>query len=747
MANKSLAAVLCHDMQVGVECSGDTEAWWAPAQELVDYLHDAMARKRAVGGGDAAATAATSLRCFYAYMRYAKSMRDTLAEANVEDLAPLTNIVYEAEFGSRVWALIHHLTIDTTSLPGMGYLEVYRGMNEAELLYTLPDIHKRCQKALQDLPPVPASVLYYASEALDPVSQLHMTVTACIEQPEDRVVQSQLVEIAVDWCSMMVAEPHILGEFMLGLAKLSKTPILHRVLSMTHLFGVLGGAYPHGSEAANFVYQLSEVVRQYSETMELFHNGAGDASMRFASWRSMVHGLYNDLAIVPMDAGEGFETPSTRIKEASQGANLSTIFNYLFTLLDVISVSSDLATTEPKVLEWDAFLAVIVGYLQPDMGLESLQSWMCGENNIFKQLQMGEAEVDALPAEQKLLIQALRGDVVEVATELNVFKIPGFTPHLLDTLSDICIGDSTVTSDLIDRSLSSYAALLYHKSPGSWRISLDYCFWAGGCEGKSTFLNILQSIEVNSEGLEHIISAYQMWKPTDTDGSISKMIKNTIKRHGHVLLLQGKVVEGVRRLMQAEDYEQVEWHLIKLFKNWAVGVLTAGGLGPDGWAVLDISSPLLSLSEALTSTTLYRWPSEGSIKKSSVYFSTPSSSFLDILAVSPSLAKLAHAYQHRDGESARDAGIAILQEQVSPSILKLAILYLLVPLMLDQSVCYFSTETIGHMASSLECILAEAGYTPSLKSDISSVDIEVVRYAIVVASGKAVFFGNQLTGE
>eukprot|EP01059_Diplonema_ambulator_P018560 TRINITY_DN3098_c0_g1_i1.p1 TRINITY_DN3098_c0_g1~~TRINITY_DN3098_c0_g1_i1.p1 ORF type:complete len:411 (+),score=65.68 TRINITY_DN3098_c0_g1_i1:49-1233(+) len=384
----SLSAILSHDLQRGVDVSGDIDIWRSPAaEELVEYLHDAVSRRRAGGSGDAGpAAAAMSLRCFYAYLRYAKRLKKEVDWARVDELSGITNAAYEAEFGSNIWALIHHLTVDTTSLPGTGYVEVFRGMYESTLLQTLPEIHKRCQKALQNLPPVPSSILYHAADTLDPISQLYITLNACMEREDDVVVQSQIAQIASDWCSWLVSEPDVIGEYMLGLCKLSRTSVLHKMLFMTHLFGVIGGVLPHNSEQARFVSCLSDVCKEYSEMITVFHAGSLEAEQLFAKWRAVVHSAYNDLVVTPPAADDSYEPPAVRIRENAVATNIGPFFEYLFTILDILSVSSDLTTSSAGVLGWDEFLVAIISYLQPDLTLKGIKEWVSGPNSIFHQL-------------------------------------------------------------------------------------------------------------------------------------------------------------------------------------------------------------------------------------------------------------------------------------------------------------------------------------------------------------------------
>ncbi|KAJ9448393.1 hypothetical protein DIPPA_16310 [Diplonema papillatum] len=747
MEPKQFSQLLSHELQIGVDSEGGgTVGEFASAERaLASWLHDAVGRKRA--STDELAGVALSLRCFHGYNAYAQELKEREARAAVEDLDAVQGQAETARYAGSVWSLIHAVAIDTTRLPSAGYLDFFRVVNEGSLLSTAYDVHAMCEKSLASLPPVATASLGPLGEAyVDPLTKLHHAITFCMSQCDDVVAHSQIVSIAHDWCTWIAEEDAVL-DYTVGLAKLSRSGLLSRLLALIHMFLVLGNQLPLHFQSLGLVKCLSEAFQQHASVMELIAEAAPEAQGAFAAWRSKVHQVYNDYSSTEQNAGEGLDTVSAGTRQEVAGTPLESLVDTLLIVLDIVSVSADL--TEPPhdggkpLLQWHEFLAALTAYLHPMMTITQLRQWVVGEHSLFHQMRMTEAEMNDIPADEKVTIQVLRGELVDVVKELDGCGVPGLTAHLLESLASApgFTQDADEHAKLVamrDRAFSLYASDLVQRSRASWRIALDYTIWTGGEEGQSTFLCILPSLSVNSTGLDHIINLYDLWRPHDSQQLVHSAIKNILAEHGYVLMRRGLCVEAMRRLLQAGHYEGVEEELISLLNDWASSVLRQSTPSYDSLAD---ASPLISLAEAFNTQSLFRWPSsEEARRKANVFFSDPPFSFLDLLSITPLIANLSTAVAENNGKDLRKAALTILREVATPTLLKLAVLKLLRPLLNDCAVCYFSNENIGMLAGVLEDCLNEANLRSDLLKDVAASDLDDFRLALVRGASKAVCF-------
>ena len=553
-------------------------------RRVVTACHEAVA---ALCGGDAdaPATAAASLRLFHNYRTYAADLRkEAFADSSMEDALAAERTVYRLEFAARMWCLVHASVVDTSRLPGTAYLSFFRGVRAAELLVSEQEVTLVVEKCLGQLPPVPASLLLEAAEEVHPLAQLQLALELCAGRPDDAALQSQVQVAAADWTAFVLSAEggaH-LKAFMVGLAKRAETSTLHRLLEVTKFLGTVGGLFRGAgvaAELAELVVHVSAACAEHARVMNAFVSGDVQAKMAFAEWRTQVLNTFEHLWSGSVGGA---------IKKCAEGEATQFFVEALLEAFDHMAVSQDLMRGEGK-LDWKEVLAIAVGYMQPDASMAEIGEYITGEHGIFRRLEYTAEDVAALSAEDKVTLQCLKGELLDVLSALEHLEVPGLLCHLITVLrhSDAAVNSvgHAVLGALHDRSCAAYAGDLADRSFGCWRIALDYATWGGGEEGKAAFANILQTLDVSGRGLDHIVSMYEAWHLRDQkDLAVKRSILSCLGSHGHRLLRRGLVVEGVRRLLQAEEYDAVEEHLVRMLQDWAAEILTNGAVADqEGW--------------------------------------------------------------------------------------------------------------------------------------------------------------------
>eukprot|EP00755_Sulcionema_specki_P032472 Sspe_Gene.98799::Locus_72194_Transcript_1_1_Confidence_1.000_Length_2186::g.98799::m.98799 len=697
-----VAHLLCHELQIGI---GDEDGTAAPfgdvmqpggmperTRHLVHALHDAVSRGRAATDADSTAVAAaTSHRCYHALRAYANSLQSYLENAPADRIASVQDIYQCIDFAARVWALLHSTWIDPTRLPSLGYLDFYRMWKEDQLIgHLLGEVHSMCETAMASLPPVVAGMLLGVADALDPVTQLHITVQSCMMQPDDHVTQSQLASVAADWSDWLGRSTGV-TEYIEGLVKLGRTSIASRMIELSNIFLTLTGRVSLESPTAALLHGIYDSLRRYDDVAVALAQAKPDCKAYFSQWRATVHQLYHDVMVLPDNAPSDYQTPAEVIQAEHEGRETETFMTSMLRVLELLAVSEEL--TGSGLSSWYEFLALVLCYLQPGMPRETLVGFMGGRESLFFQMGMDQSAVEDLPDEEKVLIKALRGQMLDVVSDLAALRIPCVVPHLTEVLCGIPSPSQQALQEMRSQVLASYAGeLMAH--PAEWRKALDYCVWAGGDEGKAAFLNILPTLEMNATGIDYLLALYDLWRPHDGDKVIFKHIRAFLVQHGHSLCWRGLTVEGIRRLLQAEDYDGVSDHILRLLNDWVTNIietidLTGVGGGANRTEIIHAvsASPLLSVAEAIRTQVFFAWPEAPSaIKKtvpSSWYFGAPPPSTWDLLALSPRFTELASAIREDDMQGQRDATLSLLRDPATPPRARLALILLTIPLLED----------------------------------------------------------------
>eukprot|EP01060_Flectonema_neradi_P005199 TRINITY_DN1344_c1_g1_i1.p1 TRINITY_DN1344_c1_g1~~TRINITY_DN1344_c1_g1_i1.p1 ORF type:complete len:743 (+),score=90.25 TRINITY_DN1344_c1_g1_i1:36-2264(+) len=724
-----LSQLICHELQTGID--GNRAGTGGNAEKvLLQTLHDAVARNRAFGsdGQDLAASSLASHRCMTAFCIYAKSLQEQAQSTGVADLGSIDDAAKFAEYASRIWCLIHNVSINRIWKPGFGYLDFYRNWQEGSLLSSAHEVHAMCEGSLKELPPSPITVVQDVASVLDPITQLHSAISYCIQQQDDDVVQSQVRLVASNWSTWLTSP--VCHEYIIGLAKVGRVGTLAKTLNLIFIFTSLSGNYSLQGPCASLLRSMIELCQEYDAFYEDMAQNCNNVYARFSVWRNNVKELYNNVHIV-----DHSEVSYKLIQQELQSNPIASLLDACVLTLDVISVSE--ALVEQRYLRWHEFLALYCSYVEPGMLEERLARIVSGSGSLFEHLQMQEEDLMDLPEEEKLIIMVLRGEILSVIDHLSSFNVPGLVPHLLEVVSSSMVGNPDHQIHQIrNASFTSYSSDLLTSTPAHhWQKALDYALWSGQ-EGVPILLNTLPHLELNSSGIDHLSHMYELWRPLDTNGLIKASIQDCISLHGHKLFHRGLVVEGMRRLLQTSDYSSLEHYLVNLLEEWSMLVLRSEqkpGLGVREW----MNSPILSLAEAFNTKHLFNWPSASAVStKSESVLGRPAVTFLQILTLAPRISSLTTSFKEQRLEDVRTAALAIIFDEAAPTLLKFATFHLINPLLEDDSTCFFSSETVGKLACVFEECLDVVNRDYS-KEGISGSE-NTIQFAIIKASCKAV---------
>ena len=581
----SLPQLICHELQTGVDengaglCSSGGNA----EKVLLETLHDAVARNRAAGKDmqDLAATSLTSHRCMTAYSLYAKTLQEEVQTAGIEDIGSMDDAAKFAEYASRIWCLIHNMSINRIWKPGFGYLDFYRNWQEGSLLSSAHEVHGICEASLGQLPPAPITLVEDVAAVLDPLTQLYTSITYCIQQQENIAIQSQVQLVASDWTEWL-SKSSDCYEYIVGLAKLGRVGTLSKALYLIFIFTSLSGCFSLQGPCATLLRTLVELCQEYDGFYDDMTQNSNNVYARFSIWRTKIKEVYSSVHIV-----EDSNVSHNQLKQEVDSTPLSSLMNASILVLDILSVSE--ALVDHNTLQWHEFLAMYCSYVEPGMLEGRMSKILSGSDSLFQHLRMQESDMCELPEEEKLIIMVLRGEILNVINHMSGFGVPGLVPHLLEIISSSLVGNPEhEIHNVRDRSFSSYSSDLMTVTPHHWQKAFDYALWAGQ-EGLPILLNSLPHLQLNSNGIDCLTSMYELWKPLDTDGLIRTAIQDCVCLHGHTLFRRGLIVEGMRRLLQAADYCSLEQYLIDIIHTWSLRVLRSEkkpGLGERDWVCI-----------------------------------------------------------------------------------------------------------------------------------------------------------------
>ena len=154
----------------------------------------------------------------------------------------------------------------------------------------------------------------------------------------------------------------------------------------------------------------------------------------------------------------------------------------------------------------------------------------------------------------------------------------------------------------------------------------------------------------------------------------------------------------------------------------------------------------MCLAEACNTQSIFKWPTaEEARRKDAVFFSKAPSSFLDVLSLTPLVARLASACIDQSTVPLREAALELLQLPAAPTLLRLAVLHLLTPLLnhpgilppvsilalplytsLPTDACFFPGSTLGMLSACLEDCLHNSRIEASLHR-VPAANIEALR--------------------
>ena len=541
----------------------------AATAELVLRCHDLLRKDRCrvapmTTDEARAGTTQLSIELFHAYKAYTTCLS---AGAGSEDLKGAERTLYNNEFGSRLWCLLHSFEVDGRA-PAAGYVEFFRGMKSKELL-PMQHITQMLERALAQLPSIAQSLLLGMSEELHLVSRLYLTLEQSL-QIQDPAVQSQVALVAADFSEWVMGDGGVSFErFVVGLAKLGRTNVLHEFLVITRNLGMIGGLYNEASGPIHELMQsLIHFTSAHAQCFKMIVEGEAEATSRFAEWVAMVKPAY-----------QHFWDPSTAygasLKQlAQESSSVRPFVGGLLSVFDCLVFSQDLLAGEAR-LDWKEALSLALLYMAPQVTLDQLAEFISGERNLFMRMGMGSAEIDNLPQDDLVILHVLNRRVLDLLALTDVFNVPGLVAHMLEVVArvpDIHIPQATCDV-LRDRSFAAYASEIYTRSPAYWELALDYCAWGGGVECRAVLCNVVASLDVSPQGVDHVIAQYDIWRQADADGVVLACIKAMLAAHGHRAVRRGLVVEGVKRLFQAGDCDAVEDHVEGLVADWALSVV------------------------------------------------------------------------------------------------------------------------------------------------------------------------------